>query len=122
VNSEWAEFTYQEPSISKTLDLNDVNELRPEMEQMGWRASHMVIEGSPQSSIATATIASEVAELFVIVHDSLSLLYGRAKNTISAVNVLNQYGRYEEWRNRLPQELQSVDEANQLSAHVLFIQ
>jgi len=121
-DSEWGEFTYQEPSIPEAPGLSTMNELWPEMERMGWQMSHMVSESSLQSPIVATTIANEMARLFAIIHDSLSLLYGRAKNVISAVNILNQYRRYEAWRNQLPQELRSVDDATQQYPHILSIQ
>ena len=99
-----------------------MNELWPETEQMGWQAPHSVTESSPQPAVVATIIASEITKLFVIVHDSLSLLYGRAKNVISAVNVLDLYGRYEAWRNQLPRELLSLDDATQLCPHVLLVQ
>ena len=119
-SSTWSGLTYQKPTVPISTTAHPFNNVPMDQKDDIWRFYRQPgdTDLSDRASFSRI-VASEDAKLFRIVHETI-LGYCGSRGRASARSLLGLYGRFVEWQENLPLELQDVE--NEPLPHVLVLQ
>ncbi|MCJ1389446.1 hypothetical protein MMC18_002303 [Xylographa bjoerkii] len=119
---DWAQFTFQVPTlyqIPSSLDLPDYSFNKDISPWQFYR--HLRDNSEPEQPSYITYTSSAHAKLLRIIHDTLALFYHGHERTVTAKDLMEQYGRYIAWKEDLPEEIALKDETAHALPHVIAI-
>jgi hypothetical protein len=120
-NSEWAQVTFQFPSILELRDIENTHDEEDSLDNMRWHF-YRFEKGQCQSwPSLLATTNREKVKLVSIINDVSMMIWSPLSNTITARHVLEQYSKFVAWRVALPSILGDAETGTQGLPHVLSL-
>ena len=120
-NSEWAQVTFQFPSILELRDIENTDDEEDSLDNMRWHF-YQFEKGQCQSwPSLLATTNREKVKLVSIINDVSMMIWSPLSNTITARPVLEQYRKFVAWRLALPSILGDAETGTQGLPHVLSL-
>jgi hypothetical protein len=118
--SEWAQSTFQFPSI---LGFRDVENTREDAshDKLPWHFYRYEDDRCPAWPSLLATTNREKIKLIGIINDVSMMIWSPLSNIITARHVLEQYSKFVAWRVALPPALGDAETTTQALPHVLSL-
>ncbi|OBT93674.1 hypothetical protein VE01_08019 [Pseudogymnoascus verrucosus] len=120
LNVEWAQSTFQFPSILGFRDVENTHEDATH-DKLPWHFYRYEDDQCPAWPSLLATTNREKIKLISIINNVSMMIWSPLSNTITARHVLEQYSKFVAWRLALPPVLGDAETTTQALPHVLSL-
>ncbi|KFY22914.1 hypothetical protein V493_06239 [Pseudogymnoascus sp. VKM F-4281 (FW-2241)] len=121
LNVEWAQVTFQPPSILRFCDVENTHDKEASLDESAWYFYRYEDDQCPAWPSLLATTNREKIKLISIINSVSMMICSPLSHTITARQVLEQYGRFAAWRVALPPILGDAETSTQALPHVLSL-
>ncbi|OBT76461.1 hypothetical protein VF21_04003 [Pseudogymnoascus sp. 05NY08] len=121
LNVEWAQVTFQFPSILGFRDVENTHDEEASLDKSTWYFYRYEEDQCPSWPSLLATTNREKIKLISIINDVSMMIWSPLSNTITARHVLEQYSKFVAWRVTLPPLLGDAETSTQALPHVLSL-
>jgi hypothetical protein len=119
--SEWAQVTFQFPSILKFRAVENTHDEEAYLDESPWYFYRYEDDKCPSWPGLLATTTEEKMKLIDIINDVSVLIYSQLTHSITARQILEQYGRFVAWKEALPPILRNVETSTHALPHILSL-
>lgn len=119
--SEWAQVTFQSPYILRFCDVENTHDEEASLDESAWYFYRYEDDQCPAWPSLLTTTNREKIKLISIINSVSMMICSPLSHTITARQVLEQYGRFAAWRVALPPILGDTETSTQTLPHVLSL-
>lgn len=113
--------TFQFPSLLEIREVENTHDEEDSLDELPWYFYRHEEERCPAWPSLLATTNREKIKLISIINDVSMMLCNPLSNTITARQVLEQHGKFVDWKVALPTILGDAETITQALPHVLSL-